>query len=148
HPMKVTVNVKKCGTSPGYLFVAPYTMYDATTIGQTGALIMDQVGNPVWFRPLDTNTQNRDFKVQSSFELPGLTMWLRTLSGPQSPHPPLPFGDPSRGAHSLIMHHHYQVIKTITAKVRFTAGVHQFILPQQNTALFTAIKQVPADLSA
>ena len=148
HPMKVTVNVKKCGTAPGYLFVAPYTMYEATTVGQTGALIMDQAGNPVWFRPLDKNTQNRDLKVQSYFGIPVLTMWQGTISGTQSAHPPLPIGDPLPGAHFLIMNQHYQVIKTITAQMGFTANVHEFIITKQNTALFTAIKPVPDDLSA
>lgn len=39
HPMKVTINVDKPGTASGFLFVAPYTIFGATMIGQTGALI-------------------------------------------------------------------------------------------------------------
>ena len=45
--MKVTVNVDKSGTAFGSIFVAPYTIYGTTMIGQTGALIMDQAGNPI-----------------------------------------------------------------------------------------------------
>ncbi len=41
HPMKVTINVDKSGTASGLIFVAPYTLYEATMIGQTGSLIMD-----------------------------------------------------------------------------------------------------------
>lgn len=47
HPMMVTINVNKPGTAPGFIFVAPYTSFGVTLIGQTGALIMDQAGDPV-----------------------------------------------------------------------------------------------------
>jgi len=45
--MKVTINLNKPGTAPGLIFVTPYALYEATMVGQTGALIMDQAGNPV-----------------------------------------------------------------------------------------------------
>jgi hypothetical protein len=45
--MKVTINVDKPGTAPGLIFVAPSTVFGATMIGQTGALIIDHAGNPV-----------------------------------------------------------------------------------------------------
>lgn len=38
HPMRVTINVNKPGTASGLIFVAPYTSYEATMVGQTGAL--------------------------------------------------------------------------------------------------------------
>lgn len=65
HPMKVRINVNEPGTASGLIFVAPYTSFEATMIGQTGALIMDQAGNPVWFRQLASKfIQNTDFRVQ------------------------------------------------------------------------------------
>ena len=43
---------------------------------------MDQAGNPVWFRPLDSiYVQNVDFRVQSYKGKPVLTMWQGTISG-------------------------------------------------------------------
>lgn len=148
HPMKVTLNVNKPGTAPGLIFVSPYTVYEATMIGQTGALIMDQAGNPVWFRPLDSiYTQNSDFRVQCYHGRPVLTMWQGTISGTQSSDPNLPAGDPEPGAYFQIINQNYKVIKRLKAKKGFTADVHEFTITKRNTALFTAVKQVPADLT-
>ncbi|WP_371381180.1 arylsulfotransferase family protein [Sporomusa aerivorans] len=148
HPMKVTINVNKPCTASGLLFVAPYTSYEATMIGQTGALIMDQKGNPVWFRPLDSiYKQNADFRAQCYKGEPVLTMWEGTISGTQSANPNLPAGDPEPGAYYLIINQNYEVVKKITAQRGFTADVHEFTITKQNTALFTAVKQVPGDLT-
>jgi hypothetical protein len=109
---------------------------------------MDQAGNPVWFRPLDSiYTQNTDFKVQSYKEKPVLTMWQGTISGTQSADPNLPAGDPEPGAYYLIINQNYEVIKIVTAQKGYTADVHEFTITKRNTALFTAVKQVPADLT-
>ncbi|VBB09582.1 arylsulfotransferase (asst) [Lucifera butyrica] len=148
HPMKVIINVNRPGTASGLLFVAPYTSYEATMIGQTGALIMDQTGNPVWFRPLDSIfKQNMDFRLQSYKGKPVLTMWQGTISGTQSANPNLPAGDPEPGAYYLILNQNYKLIKKLTAQKGFTADVHEFTITNRNTALFTAVKQVPADLT-
>lgn len=148
HPMRVKVNVDKPGTASGSIFVAPYTIYEATMIGQTGALIMDQAGNPIWFNPLCSKyIQNTDFRVQSYQGHPVLTMWQGTISGTQSSDLNLPAGDPEPGAYYTILDQHYNIIKRITARKGFTSDLHEFIITKRNTALFTAIKQVPADLT-
>ncbi|MBR0599345.1 arylsulfotransferase family protein [Sinanaerobacter chloroacetimidivorans] len=148
HPMKVTINVNEPGTAPGFLFVAPYTAYEEIMIGQTGALIMDQMGIPVWFRPLGSiYVQNTDFRVQSYKGRPVLTMWQGTISGTQSATPDLPAGDPEPGAYFQILNENYNVIQKLTAKMGFTADVHEFTITKRNTALFTAVKQVPANLT-
>ena len=148
HPMKVTINVRKPGTAPGLLFVAPYTAYGETMIGQTGSLMMDQAGNPVWFRPLPSRyIQNTDFRTQLYHGNPVLTMWQGTISGTQSETLNLPDGDPEPGAFFQILDHHYRIIKRMYAKLGFTADVHEFLITKRNTALFTAVKQVRADLS-
>ncbi|ASN06292.1 hypothetical protein [Virgibacillus necropolis] len=103
HPMKTTVNVNKPGTAPGLIFVAPYELYETPMIGQAGSLIMDQAGNPVWFRPSDSCTQNRDFKVQSYYGRPVLTVWQGTISGAYYAHPPLPKGHLLPGAYFQII---------------------------------------------
>ena len=149
HPMKVTVNVDKPGTAPGSIFVAPFTLYGADMIGQTGSLIMDQAGNPVWFNPLCSKyIQNADFRVQAYHGRPVLTMWQGTISGTQSSDLDLPAGDPEPGAYYVILDQHYNVIKRITARNGFTSDLHEFIITKRNTALFTAVMQVPADLTA
>lgn len=147
HPMEVTINVDKPGTAPGFLFVAPYTSYEAEMIGQTGALIMDQAGNPVWFRPLKNRyVQNTDFRMQLYKGKPVLTMWQGTISGTQSAEPDLPAGDPEPGAFFQIMNQNYKIVKRLKAQKGFTADVHEFTITKQNTALFTALKQLPANL--
>lgn len=148
HPMKVTINMNKGGTAPGLIFVAPYTAYGENMIGQTGALIMDQAGNPIWFRPLNSRyIQNSDFRVQSYKDKPVLTMWQGTISGTQSANPNLPAGDPEPGAYFQIINQNYKIIKKLTAQKGYTADVHEFTITNRNTALFTAVKQVPADLT-
>jgi Arylsulfotransferase (ASST). len=148
HPMKVTINLFKPGTAPGCIFVAPFTLYGATMIGQTGALIMDQAGNPLWFNPLCSNyIQNTDFRVQSYHGHPVLTMWQGTISGTQSSDLNLPAGDPEPGAYYVILDQHYNLIKKIYARNGYTSDLHEFIITDRNTALFTAIKQVPSDLT-
>lgn len=149
HPMMITLNVNNPGTASGLIFVAPYTSYGVAMIGQTGSLIMDQLGNPIWFRPLNSRyIQNTDFRVQSYYGCPVLTMWQGTISGTQSSNPNLPPGDPEPGAYFQIINQNYKIIKKLTAQKGFTADVHEFIITKRNTALFTAIKQVPADLSS
>lgn len=147
HPMKPTVNVHKPGTAPGLIFVAPYELHRTPTIGQAGALIMDQTGNPVWFRPSDEYTQNMDLKVQFYCGRPVLTMWQGKISGAHSNHPPLPQGNPLRGAHFQIINQHYQVIQTISAEMGYTTDNLEFIITKRGTALFSVMKQLPADLS-
>ncbi|MUT68842.1 hypothetical protein GOM71_23525 [Paenibacillus sp. NEAU-GSW1] len=147
--MKVNINVSKPGTAPGFIFVAPYTLFGVEMIGQTGALMMDQKGNPIWFQPLESRfVQNTDFRVQQYKGEAVLTMWQGTISGTQSADPNLPDGDAEPGAFYLIYNQHYQVIKTITARNGYTSDLHEFTITKRNTVLFTALKQVPADLTA
>jgi hypothetical protein len=148
HPMKVNVKLNKPCTAPGFIFVAPYTTFDATMIGQTGSFIMDQAGTPVWFRPLENRfIQNTDFKVQCYKNKPVLTMWQGTISGTQTATPNLPHGNPEPGAFYLIFDQHYKVIQKIKAQKGYTADIHEFKITKRNTAIFTAVKQVPTDLT-
>ncbi|SFS77825.1 arylsulfotransferase family protein [Marininema halotolerans] len=135
HPMKVTVNVNQPGTAPGFIFVTPSQM-DLEDM-QQGALIMDQLGNPVWFRPLTGSTVNTDFRVQSFIGKPVLTMWQGELT----------LGLPSPGAFFQIINQNYKVIKRITAKKGFISDAHEFIITKRNTALFIGYKKVPTDLT-
>ena len=66
HPMKMTVNTFQPGTSSGFVFLAPYGFSSDATYGQSGSLIVDNTGNPIWFRPLSSpNLMNTDFRVQT-----------------------------------------------------------------------------------
>ena len=81
HPIKVTINTFNPATDPGYVFLDPYSSSADATYGQAGALIFDNSGNPVWFRPTgNLNLMNTDFRVQHFNGKPVLTFWQGTLA--------------------------------------------------------------------
>ncbi len=81
--MKITVNILNPGLAPGSIFVAPYAFSADAMYGQTGSLILDNMGNPFWFRPLSTpNLMNTDFRVQQLNGQSVLTFWQGTLATP------------------------------------------------------------------
>lgn len=147
HPMKVTVNTLNKGTSSGLIFLAPYAFSGDTMYGQTGSLILDNEGNPFWFRPLSTpNLMNTDFRVQELRGKPVLTFWQGTLVTPPG-YTNAPAGSSEPGSCYYILNHHYKVIKTVKAKKGFTPDVHEFLITPQNTALFLSTKTIPMDLT-
>ena len=58
-PPLVRVQTAAHGTAPGYLFLAPKMV-----VAQAGPLIMDNRGEVVWFKPLNTKGVT-DFRVQT-----------------------------------------------------------------------------------
>ncbi|WP_205801670.1 arylsulfotransferase family protein [Micromonospora thermarum] len=150
HPMRVTVTTRKPGTAAGQIFVAPYSL--ETVVGQTGSLILDDAGDPVWFRPLPyTNLQNADFKVQAYHDpetgtsQPVLTWWQGTIAIPPT-YTNLPGGSPEPGGCYYIYDSHYRLLKTVSAKNGFDADEHDFRLTPRGTALFIASRAEPLDL--
>lgn len=149
HPMKVTVEVQKPGTAPGLIFVGPYAASPGASglAGQTGPLIMDNLGNPVWFLPVSSTNRKQvtDFRVQSYLGQPVLTWWQGTIAGTVPSD--LPNGTPLPGARYYVYNDHYQKIMTIKARNGFTADVHEFLITPQGDALFLATKVEKANLT-
>lgn len=150
HPMRVTVLTPHAHTAAGQIFVAPYSA--DTMVGQTGSLITDNSGNPVWFRPLpSTSLQNADFTVQTyrnprtGFSQPVLTWWQGTIALPPT-YTNLPAGAPEPGGCYYIYDTHYHLLRTVHARNGFNADEHEFLLTPQGTALFIASKPVRMDL--
>ena len=56
HPPRVDVTTRAPDTSPGLVFVAPF-LISGTADADYGALIVDNPGEPVWFKPVE---QDRD----------------------------------------------------------------------------------------
>ncbi|GDY80241.1 hypothetical protein SAV31267_097260 [Streptomyces avermitilis] len=151
HPMRVKVTANKPGTARGDIFVAPFSADQM--VGQTGALINDNSGDPVWFRPLpSTNLQNADFKVQTYYDgrrdrgQPVLTWWQGTLALPPA-YTNLPAGAPEQGGCYYIYDRHYRLLKTVFAHHGCYPDEHEFTLTRRGTALFIASKPVPMDLT-
>ncbi|MEU6091520.1 arylsulfotransferase family protein [Streptomyces sp. NPDC047085] len=152
HPQRVTVTAHKPGTAPGKIFVGPYAIGTAV-FGQTGALISDDSGDPVWFRPLPSpDLQNADFKVQTYHNRrtgkaqPVLTWWQGSIAIPPT-YTNLPGGAPEPGGCYYIYDDHYRLLKTVFAHHGFSPDEHEFLLTRRGTALFIASKPVPMDLT-
>lgn len=147
HPMKVTINRNEPGTSPGFIFLAPYSFSSDATYGQQGSLILDNDGNPIWFRPTNNpNLMNTDFRVQTLYTLPVLTFWQGTLATPPT-YTNAPGGSSEPGSCYYILDHSYRTIKTISAKRGFISDIHEFLITPCNTALLLSTKVVPMDLT-
>jgi hypothetical protein len=147
HPMKVTIDTFNPATDPGYIALAPYSFSADPTYGQAGALILDNNGNPVWFRPTgNVNLMNTDFRVQQLNGKPVLTFWQGTLATPPS-YTNAPGGSSEPGSCYYILDNTYRVIKTVTAQYGFIPDIHEFLLTPSNTALFLSTKTVPMNLA-
>lgn len=147
HPMKITVNVFNPGTSSSPIFLAPYGFSNASMYGQPGSLILDNEGNPIWFRPLNSpNLMNTDFRMQTLKGKPVLTFWQGTLATPPA-YTNAPGGSSEPGSCYYILDNTYSVIKTVSARKGFTSDIHEFLLTPRNTALFLSTKSVPMNLT-
>lgn len=147
HPMKITVTKFDPATSSGFAFLAPYSFSSVATYGQPGSLILDNFGNPIWFRPLSSpNLMNTDFRVQTFHGEPVLTFWQGTLVTPPA-YTNAPGGSSEPGSCYYILDKTYAVIKTVFAQKEFTSDIHEFLLTPRNTALLLSTKKVPMDLT-
>ncbi|MFG2096279.1 arylsulfotransferase family protein [Streptomyces sp. NPDC048612] len=149
--MRVSVTAQRPGTAAGSIFTGPYTI-SSPMIGQTGALISDNSGEPVWFRPLpSTSLQNADFKVQTYHHPrkgtaePVLTWWQGSIAIPPA-YTNLPGGAPEPGGCYYVYDSHYRLVRTVFARHGFHPDEHEFLLTRRGTALFIASKPVPMDL--
>jgi len=150
HPMRVTVTAHRPGTARGRILIAPFSA--SRMVGQTGALILDNAGNPVWFRPLpSTRLQNADLKVQAYRDprtgttQPVLTFWQGSLALPPT-YTNLPAGAPEPGGCYYLYDSHYRLVRTVFARNGFTADEHEFLLTPHGDALFIASRPVKMDL--
>jgi predicted lipoprotein with Yx(FWY)xxD motif len=144
-PMKVQVLTSNKGTAPGDIFTAPFHDFAVMSplVGQAGTLIMDNKGNPIWFRSVPSTQEALDFQTQTLGGKPVLTWWQGALILP----PSSPAGVPVSGQGAFYVYdQHYKQIKKITAQNGWTADPHEFLLTPQGTAIFPVVKDLTADL--
>jgi hypothetical protein len=128
-PPIVTVLKRARGTAPGYVFLAP-----KRRVAQAGPMIVDDRGRVVWFQPLNTRGV-ADFRAQRYRGRPVLTWWR---------------GESQRGigdGHYVILDSSYRTVATVTARNGLTGDIHEFLITNRNTALFTIYHRIPWDLS-
>jgi len=109
-------------TAPGYIFLS--TMGGAE---QSYLLIVDDLGQPIYFQPTDVVNPGADFKKQPD----GTLTWF----------------DMSTGLHRA-MDQSYQVTNTWATSGFPTTDMHELQVMTNGTALMMSYNIVPVDLSA
>ncbi|WP_165234399.1 arylsulfotransferase family protein [Aquisphaera insulae] len=149
HPMKVNVLRLAAGASRTPVFVAPYDQSPdpSLLVGQTGPLIVDRAGNPIWFKPMSSNNsvQVLDFQTQTLRGKPVLVWWQGQIAGITPSKSPAGM---SVGGHFVIYDQHYRPIASVKPPGGSSTDLHEMIITPRGTAYFFTTKIVKADLTA
>lgn len=129
-PPTVRITTPARGVAPGYLVLAP-----KNTGGPDGPMIVDNTGGVVWFDP-DRPGEVTDARVQQYHGQPVLTWWEGA-----SKH------GHGQGSY-VLMDNSYHVIARVRAGHGYQGDLHEFRVTDQGTALITAYRKEPRDLSA
>ncbi len=124
-------------TIPGYVMIANF--YDVTKppiVGQSGPLMLDQNMDPVWFRPVTTNTSPPIWSEQSYNGKPVLTWWQGNVTGT---------GEINSGE-DVVVNQHYQTVAKLRGKNGWILTLHAMQI-RGHDAWVTANKNVPYNLS-
>ncbi len=134
-PPVIEATTQAHDTAPGYVFVAPKNGPDEAGPGRDGCLILDNTGQPVWFRPLQREDWDvMDFKLQRYGGRPVLAWW-------EGPHTGYGQGE------FVIADESYREVTRVRAGNGYEADHHEFQITPQDTALFDIYGQTSADLS-
>jgi hypothetical protein len=148
HPMRVNVLKLQPGASLNPVFVAPYDQLTDPTalVGQTGLLIMDRAGNPIWFRPVSSNNRVQvvDFQTQTLFGQPVLIWWQGQIAGIVKSRSP---AGTSLGGNFVIYNQNYRPIMTVKPPRGSSTDLHELTITPQGIAYFITTRIVKADLT-
>jgi hypothetical protein len=126
-PPQITVLRHAAGLGPGLIVLGAKNRSPGTG-EQAGPLIVDDLGRPVWFRPLPPGQVASDVRVQRYQGRPVLTWWQGTTLG----------GAGHGQGEGVIADSSYHVIAHVHAGHGYFADQHTFLLTPQNTALIEA----------
>jgi hypothetical protein len=130
-PPLVRIRTAAHDTAPGYIFIAPKMV-----VAQAGPMIMDNRGEVVWFKPLNTRGVT-DFRVQIYRGKPVLTWWRGHVSN-------VGVGD----GWYVIYDTSYRPVAEVRPGNGLVGDVHEFLITKNDTALFTVYHRLPVDLSS
>jgi hypothetical protein len=136
-PPRITVLRHATGLGPGLIVLGAKNRSPGPS-EQAGPLIVDDLGRPVWFRPLPPGQVASDVRVQRYQGQPVLTWWQGTTLG----------GAGHGHGEGVIADSSYHVIAHVHAGHGYFADQHTFLLTPQNTALIEAYHQTRRDLSS
>lgn len=135
-PPSIQISEVEPATGQELFFITPNLGPGGARSGQSGLMIVDGRGHPIWFQPLGGAFTN--LQVQSLRGEPVLTWWQGTFDASAG------FG---RGE-AVIADRSYRQIATIHAANGLQTDLHEFVLTEQGTALITAFATSNADLTA
>lgn len=130
-PPPITVKVSTPGQGEGSIFIAP-----KRGPGQSGPMIVDDRGRPIWFKPINSELRATDFRVQEYRGNPVLTWWQGRGRGGSG-----------RGV-GVIADASYRTIRTVRAGNGLAADLHEFVLTGRGSALFVSYVPVRRNLAA
>ena len=135
-PPAIDVTARAHSQAPGYVFVAPKNGPGEESPAQDGAMILDEDGQLVWFRP--SQRERRDvmnFEVQRYKGEPVLTWWEGVHTG---------YGQ----GEYVIADGSYREVTRVRAGNGYKGDHHEFLISPQDTALFDIYGLVLMDLSS
>lgn len=147
HPMQVQIFTSQKAVGKGDIFLAPFKNFGVPNplTGQAGPLILDNQGNPVWFKPAPKGQEALDFSVQTYRGKRVLVFW----QGPLILPPASPAGVPVAGQGAFYIYdQHYKLIKKVTGQGGWTADPHEFLITKQGTVVFPVVQDKTADLTS
>ncbi len=132
-PPSVAVTAHAAGTTPGDIFIAPYS-----GPGQYGPMILDENGSVLWFKPLSpTGTRAADFRVQQYEGKDVLTWWQDPL-----------ITRSSSKAGEVIADSSYRRLAVVRAGNGYQPDLHEFQITPQGVGLITVYDGIDCDLSS
>ena len=132
-PPVVAVNTASETASAGHIFIAPFQITGKAGPGY-GALILDGLGQPIWFKPEATKTA-MNLRVQRYKGKPVLTWYEGDVLG-------------GYGGDFVVADHSYREIARVKAGHGEHGDLHEFLLTSRGTALITIYSNIPADLTS
>ena len=129
----MAVNTASETASAGHIFVAPFQITGKAGPGY-GALILDGLGQPIWFKPESTKTA-MNLRVQQYKGKPVLTWYEGDVLG-------------GYGGDFIVADQGYREIARVTAGHGEHGDLHEFLLTSRGTALITIYSNIPADLTS
>ncbi|HEY5343645.1 MAG TPA: arylsulfotransferase family protein [Solirubrobacteraceae bacterium] len=127
----LTVTHSEQGVSTDPIFIAPYN----SPVGQAGAVIVDNEGQPIWENPL-AGKVTTNFRVQSYRGSPVLTWWEGSIE--------LGHGV----GEYVIADSSYRTVRRVQAANGLRGDLHEFVITPRGTALLTSYVVRKADLTS
>ena len=132
-PPVVAVNTASETVSAGHIFITPFQITGKAGPGY-GALIVDGLGQPIWFKPESTKTA-MNLRVQKYKGKPVITWYEGDVLG-------------GYGGDFIVADQSYREIARVTAGHGEHGDLHEFLLTSRGTAIITIYSNIPADLTA